>query len=157
MSELNGAGAAPDFSQFAALQVEGKRRWFPMPKLGKLVRVEGVCSNPKANIELTVGKLKLSGQRDDILNERDADRIRRDREEDVELYSTQILTAWEGVVDAKGQSVPFGPTSAAAFLRSIPSHIFLDLRFFFQKIENFEDEIKTDAVAGNLSAGSSGT
>lgn len=62
------------------------------------------------------------------------------RKVDRVLYAKFVITGWEDVVDASMDSVPFTEENCTDFLRSLPAHIFDEIRAFFLDLGNFTEE-----------------
>ena len=69
------------------------------------------------------------------------------RSVDRDLYSKFVITGWEDIIDAQGQEVPFTVENCADFLKSIPSHIFDEIRAFFLDMNNFIEDAVSDEEA----------
>lgn len=156
MSDDNGTDALPDFSQLSELRVEGKRAWFTIGKSMPGAKIEGACAHPSVNLDYSAAKMEASALSYPRDGEKAAAALARNRVEDFDLFAELVLTAWDGVVNVKGEPVPFTKRNAAALLRALPSDVFDAMRAFFIQPGTFRRLPDVAAVAGNSSAGSSG-
>lgn len=116
-------------AQFEFLAIEG------IPTL--TVKPATEVNKPFYNNLLRRGKNAARVQRTRGMN---ADMVAQYRNEDRELYSKHVVTAWKGVKDKDGKEVPFSADECQAFLTAIPDHIFDDLREFVTNEGNFVDD-----------------
>lgn len=56
------------------------------------------------------------------------------------LFPRFVIKSWTGVVDLKGNEVPFSKEACEDFLKALPDYIFDEVRDFAGEISNFLDE-----------------
>ena len=72
------------------------------------------------------------------------DMIKRARDEDREVYSKHIVTAWGNLVEVGGTVVGFSPANCLDFLQAISDESFDLLRDFAGDAESFIEDAVTD-------------
>lgn len=78
-----------------------------------------------------------------------ADTVKRNRNEDRELYGKYVLVGWTHVLDSEGNEVKFTKENGKQFLSSIPNWMFDQIRGFASDPQNFITTIDDEEVAGN--------
>lgn len=70
----------------------------------------------------------------------DAAMVRKNRDEDRELYAKYVVKSWEGILDKARQEVAFSPATCLEFLTALPSYLFDELRAFCGEPGNFIED-----------------
>lgn len=150
------ADGSPDFA-FSHLEIGERITRYKLDLVGPECYVEGRPAM-EVNKAYQEGILATSGVRDrlrrTIANAQTQADKNQDREDDFRLFSTCVLTGWGGVVNRAGKPVPFTPANCEAFLRALPSWMFVRLQVHFKMPETFVGEheappVEAGPVVGN--------
>ena len=76
--------------------------------------------------------------------------LKKQRDEDREVFAKFVVKGWTGVLDVEGQEVPFSPEEAYEYLCALPDELFDEVRLFAREYDNFVDEVVSpEDLAGN--------
>lgn len=73
-----------------------------------------------------------------------AEVMKRNRDQDRELYPKHVIKGWRDIVDANGKEVAFSQESCSDFVNQLPDWIFDDIRNYCSDPTNFVDEFDLD-------------
>lgn len=76
-----------------------------------------------------------------------AEMMKKNRDQDRELYPKHVIKGWVDVVDGSGETVPFNAEACADFLSQLPDWIFDDLRNYCSDPTNFVDSFDVELTA----------
>ena len=134
-----------DFSHLKSLQVQSDAKatftFFRIAGEPTLeVRPATEANNEFFNAVLKQGKAAARRARGRRGQTPTKEAIEQARQEDIKLFVKYIVVDWEGVLDSKGESVPYSSEVCEQFLKAIPSDMFNELRNFCLDIDNFRLE-----------------
>ena len=76
--------------------------------------------------------------------------IKKNRNNDRELYAAHVIKGWDGIINDDGDEVPFSVEACGEFLAELPPWIFDAARDYCTTPENFIDEpVEVEETAGN--------
>lgn len=73
-----------------------------------------------------------------------AEMMKKNRDQDRELYPKHVIKGWRDIVDADGNEVPFSQEACSDFVNQLPDWIFDDIRNYCSDPTNFVDEFDLD-------------
>jgi hypothetical protein len=134
-----------DFSHLKALQVQKDAKstfvFFRIAGEPSLEVRPATSDNPEFfNAVLKQSKAAVRRARSRRGQQATTEAIDLARQEDIKLFVKYIIVDWDGVLDSKGELVPYSADACAQFLRAIPSDMFNELRNYCLDIENFRLE-----------------
>lgn len=76
-----------------------------------------------------------------------AEMMKKNRDQDRELYPKYVIKGWYNVPDATGEDVRFSQEACSDFITQLPDWIFDDLRNYCSDPTNFVEEFDLDLTA----------
>ena len=131
-----------DFSHLKQLDVKNKTASCPLYQLAGepvlTVKAATEANKPYFNAVLRRSRRNIKAVQAGAINPA---MIAENREEDRELFPAHVITGWTGVLDARGEEVPFSREACAEFLQALPDWIFDEMRNFAGNAANFTDTV----------------
>ncbi len=139
-----------DFGNIKKLDVAGKTADFTLEDIdgepALKLKVATGSNKPLLNAMLKqVGGNKRKYKKKNIT----ADMADENRNDDKKLYVDHVIVGWEGIVDAKGNTVKFSKDNCLAFIDALPDWIFDKIRDFATDDSNFLEVIDVEETAKN--------
>ena len=103
-----------------------------------IVKTASASNKPFTTASLKTSSMKQVSKRRGQINPKVSADLRDD---DRQLYSKYIITGWKNVTNASGDTVPFSPGAALAFLEQLPDNIFDQVREFCSDPSNFVESL----------------
>lgn len=73
-----------------------------------------------------------------------AEMMKKNRDQDRELYPKYVIKGWRDIVDNSGAVVPFSQEACSDFINDLPDWIFDDIRNYCSDPTNFVEEFDLD-------------
>lgn len=142
-----------DFANLAAREINPSEiKGYTINEIDGAPTLYGRCAGEK-NVAFKKARLALNAKTRASRQDMTVDQIRASaRKHARKLFPETVLTGWEDVVDANGDTVEFSVEAAEAFLSALPDWIIDPLIEYFVSPANFAGELsreEVDAVAGN--------
>lgn len=148
--------ADPDFERFASqLNIQGRTSWCELPELGPGMALELLPAN-ESNRDYHAAKVKASARRPRMGGSTGKQVLDMEpvlRREDVDLFPKHVVKNWRGMLNGKGEPVPFSPEKCRALFDSLPGWYFDRVRGYANVPENFlpdgEEAVDPAALSKN--------
>lgn len=154
-----------DFDNLLSLHVEGKTSWCELPELRPPGAALLLKPASEANDAYTNASKKMAAKRPRTGVRRGgvgavmADMAEWQYSEDKVLYPRHVVADWRGIVNKRGEPVPFSTAACELFFSKLPDYLIHRIRNHALIPENFLEDEEPDSaeLAKNSPSGSSGS